>query len=115
MLDGEQVTKLKQHLLQQQQLLLGIRETGEQAADTVKLDQTTVGRLSRMDALQGQAISLETQRRREIELLQIASALQRIADDSYGCCLRCGEEIELKRLEYNPATPLCIACASAAE
>lgn len=79
---------------------------------TVVLDQTTVGRLSRMDALQNQAMQLETERRREIEIKRIDAALKRIEDDEFGYCVSCDEEIEKKRLESDPATPLCVDCAS---
>ena len=112
MIDDKQIVVFKQRLLQQQQELLSLKQTGEEAAKTVDLDQTSVGRLSRMDALQGQAMSQERERRRQIELQKLASALRRIESGDYGLCVRCGEEIALKRLEFDPATPLCIDCAS---
>ena len=77
----------------------------------VELDQTTQGRLSRMDALQVQEMALEQERRRKIELKRIGSALQRIEDGDYGYCTLCGGDIELKRLEIDPAVPLCLVCA----
>ena len=83
---------------------------GERAP--VELDQQAVGRLSRMDALQVQAMALETSRRRGLELRRIATALARIDEGEYGYCLECGEEIAVRRLELAPAAPLCIACAS---
>ena len=83
----------------------------EHDRDPVELDQTTVGRLSRMDALQSQAMALETERRRELEIQRIDAALKRIEDDDYGYCLTCGEEIAVKRLDFDPATPVCIDCA----
>ena len=82
------------------------------ASDVVKLDQASVGRLSRMDALQGQAMAQETKRRNEMELVRVNSALERIKNEDYGYCLRCEEEISEKRLEINPAATLCIECAS---
>ncbi len=88
---------------------------GQQAAATVSLDQSRMGRLSRMDALQNQAISQETNRRREVELRRIHTALQRITDGEYGECMSCGEAIAFGRLEVDPATPLCIQCAEQAE
>jgi DnaK suppressor protein len=102
-------------LLQKQRTLLGLKATGEEAAGTVELDQTSVGRLSRMDDLRAQAMSQETERRRKLELQQIKSALQRMEAGEYGYCVRCGAEIALKRLEFDPAALLCIRCASAAE
>lgn len=83
----------------------------EEGRDAVALDQTKVGRLSRMDALQGQAMAQETHRRRRSDLQRIDAALGRIADGVFGDCLRCGEEIERRRLDFDPASPLCIDCA----
>jgi DnaK suppressor protein len=86
-------------------------ELGERTTATVELDQSRVGRLSRMDAMQGQAMSQEAQRRRELELRQIAAAMQRIDAGDYGYCLDCDEPIAEARLEIDPSTPRCIVCA----
>jgi DnaK suppressor protein len=79
----------------------------------VELDQTRVGRLSRMDALQNQAMAKETERRRHQELERIDLALERLANDEYGDCLACGEPIAEKRLKLDPSATLCIDCAAA--
>ena len=81
----------------------------------VELDQTAVGRLSRMDALQSQAMQIETERRRILEIQRINFALQRIDEGEFGYCVSCGYEIELKRLETDPVTPTCIDCAQISE
>lgn len=99
-------------LTERQNALERVRHMAADAAEIVELDQTKVGRLSRMDALQAQEMSLETNRRRDIELQRIASALQRIEDKEFGYCLKCGEDISMKRLEIDPSTPVCIDCAS---
>ena len=78
----------------------------------VELDQQSVGRLSRMDALQVQAMAQATSRRRAGELKRVAAALERMEAGEYGYCVECGEEIAMRRLELDPATPLCIQCAS---
>ncbi|MBY8977182.1 TraR/DksA C4-type zinc finger protein [Rhodobacteraceae bacterium NNCM2] len=78
----------------------------------VELDQQSVGRLSRMDALQVQAMALEQQRRRGQRLAALKAALRRAAEDKLGWCQECGEAIAPARLELDPAAPLCIACAS---
>ena len=98
-------------LLKRQTELRALSETVDEASKPVELDQTRVGRLSRMDALQGQAMSLESRRRREQELVRIAKALKRIELGEYGECLNCGEDIAIGRLEVDPAATLCIACA----
>jgi DnaK suppressor protein len=111
-MDEDRIESFKRHLMQQRQDLLALQETADEAAGTVELDQTSVGRLSRMDALQGQAMSRERDRRRQIELQKIAAALRRIEAGDYGDCVRCGEEIAIRRLDLDPAAPLCIDCAS---
>ena len=105
----------KTKLLALRKSLLHAQETGDQAEQTVELDQTRVGRLSRMDAMQAQAMSIETGRRRRQKLLQIEAALRRIEDDDYGVCEECGDEIAAARLGVDPAVLLCIQCASARE
>ena len=77
----------------------------------VQLDQTRMGRLARMDALQDQAMAIELERRREVELARIDAALERLAEGEYGCCVTCGGAIEPQRLDLDPAIPLCLACA----
>jgi len=95
--------------------LLDLEKTATDAAATVELDQSRVGRLSRMDALQSQAMSVATCRRRDLQLTQIATALRRLDDGEYGYCLECGEVIAEKRLQINPTASLCIICAEDAE
>jgi DnaK suppressor protein len=84
-------------------------------ARPAELDPARIGRLSRMDALQAQEMAAATERRREIELDRIDAALQRITSGDFGFCIQCGEDIGLERLEFDPTTPLCIACARQSE
>lgn len=74
----------------------------------VELDQTQQGRLSRMDAIQQQAMAAETQRRRQREIQLIGAALHRLDEGEYGYCVNCGEAIEPQRLALDPATPFCL-------
>lgn len=109
------VARFRQRLLARQAELMAVADTADAAADTVELDQTRVGRLSRMDALQQQAMSRENQRRRTLELRRIVEALSRVKEGEYGYCVECGDEIAENRLEIDPAAPLCIRCASERE
>jgi len=84
-------------------------------AETVELDQARQGRLSRMDALQGQAMSIAAKNRRNQELANIERALQRIEDGSYGFCQRCDNEIPVQRLEFDMTVLYCIDCAEQLE
>lgn len=109
------IEKFRKLLIARRKELQRVAGTGDEATKTVQLDQSRVGRVSRIDALQGQAMSIEAKRRREAELKRIGAALQRIEDGDYGYCLNCGEPIAEKRLEFDPAAPLCIECANRAE
>ncbi len=90
-------------------------EAGREACAVVELDQTRVGRLSRMDALQGQAMAQATDRRRLQQIAALQAALARIEKGDYGECAVCGEAIAEGRLRADPASTLCLACASARE
>jgi|TARA_B110000238_G_C15696929_1_gene256719 DnaK suppressor protein len=100
------------------QALLSLRDEIEQlvteskeAAGVVTLDQSKVGRLSRIDALQAQQMAQEMIRRRQIQLQKIDSALRRMDAGGYGYCLTCDEEIAIARLNFDPASTRCINCA----
>ena len=109
------ITSCKDKLMRLRDELMRVEQSGNQAAETVELDQSKVGRLSRMDALRAQAMSVESKRRREITKQRIESALQRIEKKEYGLCLRCAEEIDPKRLHADPTALFCISCANLAE
>ena len=109
------LTAVRERLRALQRTLTATKDAGDEAAATVELDQTKVGRLSRMDAMQAQAMSQASQQRRELQLKNIAAAILRIDNDEYGWCLDCDEFIEPKRLDFDPAAALCLACAEKRE
>jgi len=90
-----------------------ITEKNEKNQGPVELDQTKVGRLSRMDALQGQAMSKAVAARRAQSLMRIEAALTRLEDEEFGFCLVCGDEIQEKRLLLDPAIVTCQGCSQA--
>ena len=102
-------------LLAQHEALLGTEDSRRQAGAVVELDQTRTGRLSRMDALQQQAMAQAGQARAEAVLQRIEAALARCDSGEYGDCLKCEEPIDRRRLDVDPATTLCLACAQARE
>lgn len=106
---------VKARLIEQREALLDVADSTRDAAQTVELDQTRVGRVSRMDAMQAQAMAKESDRRRLLALQRIDSALKRIEDGEYGYCSACDEVISARRLEVDPGALLCIDCASRAE
>ena len=76
----------------------------------VELD-SSIGRLSRMDALQNQQMALELKRRQENQLLRIENAFKRLAKGHYSLCGKCKKPIEEDRLEVFPDTVTCVRCA----
>ncbi|HBZ43116.1 MAG TPA: molecular chaperone DnaK [Maritimibacter sp.] len=110
-MDEAKIAKYRQALDAQLADLDREDELGADGQDVVTLDQQSVGRLSRMDALQGQAMAKATAARRDAQRKRIAAAFARMEENEYGYCVDCGEEIAKKRLDLDPAVPTCISCA----
>jgi DnaK suppressor protein len=106
------IEKFRDLLTTRRAELSALIEGAADSAAPVELDQQVQGRLSRMDALQGQAMAQATNERRRIEIAQIDAALGRMNEDEFGYCVECGDEIAPKRLELNPAIARCVECAS---
>lgn len=104
-MDEKQIEEFRQQLIQVRSELEAISGTSDDAAKPVILDQTSVGRLSRMGAMQAQSMAIETKERRENQLLR------RIDAATYGECLSCGEDIDVRRLGVDPSYTQCIYCA----
>ena len=109
-MEQNQLDAFRQALIALKVEIEQLNNDSEEAAGTVVLDQSRVGRLSRIDALQAQQMALETARRRQIQLQKIDSALRRIGKGDYGNCFICGEEIGAARLNFDPASTRCIGC-----
>ena len=105
----------RQRLNQLRKELEGVAETGDASAATVELDQSKVGRLSRMDAMQAQAMAKASAGRRRAALRRIEAAMERIANGDFGHCIECEEAINPRRLEFDPTALRCIDCANKAE
>ncbi|MEC8060704.1 MAG: TraR/DksA family transcriptional regulator [Pseudomonadota bacterium] len=95
--------------------LLARAATTDAQAAVVELDQSKVGRLSRMDAMQAQAMAQAAVARRKQQLQRIEAALKRIEDGEFGLCVVCEEPINPQRLAFNPAVLTCIDCAEKSE
>lgn len=95
--------------------LLAEKEAAKEGIAPVELDQARVGRLSRMDSMQQQAMAQELDRRRDIQLKRIEGAYLRLDNGTYGSCAKCKNVIESSRLEFDPTVFFCQSCASQAE
>jgi DnaK suppressor protein len=86
--------------------------TTEEAMRPVQLDQSAVGRLSRIDSLQNQGLTRNLREREQAKLGQVVAAFQRLEDGTYGTCTECGGAIPFERLQIFPETPTCSACSA---
>lgn len=111
-LTHDDLIRFRQILDEKLRFLARESSTTRENRATVMLDQQSVGRLSRMDALQQQAMANAEQRRREVETQKTKAALARLETGEFGACLECGDQIAPKRLEFDPTVPTCITCAS---
>ena len=109
-MNEREIEELREKLLHLKSELQELGETSKESIAPVELDQTKVGRLSRMDAIQIQQMALETDRRRQDQLVKIEGALRRIESGEYGYCYVCGEEIVASRLSVDPTSTRCIGC-----
>ena len=107
----KELAQYRDALLAAQAELEALEKGRAERTAPVQLDQTSVGRLSRMDAMLVQSMNLESERRRDIAGKRIVAALARMDEGDYGYCVQCDEAIERRRLDLDPATPTCLSCA----
>ncbi len=100
-----------QRLAEKKRDLEDLSNLTAEARDPVELDQQSVGRLSRMDAMQQQAMNQATEQKRKADLVRIDAAERRLRDGDYGYCEECGEEIPDGRLAIDPMAEMCVICA----
>jgi DnaK suppressor protein len=109
-MDQEKLEHFKHRL---EDMFSELRETVESKTDataTVELDGS-IGRLSRIDALQSQQMALGLRVRQQQAMVRVQNALNAIRNGTYGHCRRCKGEITLERLEAQPDAVLCVQCA----
>jgi DnaK suppressor protein len=108
-LTPDQLGQIRDDLLR---TLAKLERNFNKSARPADLDQTSVGRLSRIEALQNQGMTQGLQEREKVQLAQVTEALRRIDHGGYGCCVECGVPIQFERLLVFPETPTCATCGS---
>ena len=105
-------SKIEQRLVEHQHFL-----SQESGSAVVELDQSRLGRLARIDAIQQQQAQKKQVRRIEQEVKALKRALLRLKNvqDEFGYCVECGDEIPFKRLLFRPIARSCIGCAQLLE
>lgn len=114
-LTSDQVIELENDLLALQEQVLGITDLVASSAETVELDQNRVGRISRMGALQGQAMAQASSDRQAEQLVKIERSLDRMDEGGYGRCFECDQWIVFERLKVQPVIEHCLECAQSLE
>lgn len=109
-LSNAQLAELRRELERVLTRLERSLRTTEEAARPVELDQTAVGRLSRMDSLQNQGLTRTLKEREQARLSLLHDAFERMDEGRYGICTECAEPIDFQRLLVFPETPVCAGC-----
>lgn len=109
-MNQEDLEQFRAKLTAMQDEIRAISESAAQDLKPVALDQTSVGRVSRVDAIQLQQMSQEAARRRRQLLVKIEGALRRIESERFGLCFLCGIEIDRRRLNTDPTITRCRDC-----
>ncbi|MBT8461657.1 MAG: hypothetical protein KJO44_03970 [Gemmatimonadetes bacterium] len=110
-LTKDHLAELREELEAQLERLMRSIEASEAALEPVELDQSRVGRLSRMDELQNQSLTRNLHEREEIRLTLVRNALARMEEGTYGLCAACESEIPYERLLVFPEAVECGGCA----
>lgn len=114
-LKPKQIEQVKLALLNLRDELNTQYALGQEATDTVILDQAKVGRLSRMDAMQQQKMAESNRQSTKQRLKKVLLALAKLDEDDYGYCDECANPIIFARLLIQPEANLCINCQSELE
>ena len=114
-MNPEQLKRAETKLTTLRDDLLRKKESAADDKSPVELDQSRVGRLSRMDAMQQQAMAQALDRRRDTQLKRIEGAFIRLENGTYGDCVQCKKPIDAERMEFDPTAFFCVACAERAE
>jgi DnaK suppressor protein len=112
-LAAEQLDTIREELLRSLTRLERSMKLSGGADRPRDLEQDTVGRLSRIEALQSQGLTHQLAEREKAQLAQLVAALRRLDEGTYGVCNCCGGAIPFARLIVFPETLACATCACA--
>lgn len=115
MLSTEQLRALIGRLQESRTLAKALLEPQSGGIDEFEVGDNAIGRLTRIDAIQVQAMSEMSRSQLRVRLEQIEAALAAFDEGRYGFCNRCKEPIDVDRLLALPEAPLCLVCQQAIE
>ncbi|MCP3689007.1 MAG: TraR/DksA family transcriptional regulator [Gammaproteobacteria bacterium] len=111
-LNDAELEQLKKLLAEQKQTIEQQLKQAKANTQPVTLDQQSVGRVSRIDAIQQQQMAVANQQQLMQQLHAANNSLKRIAENVYGLCLECAEPIGFDRLQVKPYAAYCLVCQS---
>lgn len=109
-LTAEQLAELEDEVRRQLSKLEASMVVSDEAAKPVQLDQSAVGRLSRMSSLQSQGMAKGLHERERLRLALLLEAERRLDSGTYGTCTDCGADVAFERLLIFPESATCRAC-----
>lgn len=73
--------------------------------------ENSIGRVSRMDAINNKSINESALRKQEEKLKKLKYALNKVEEKEFGICAKCSHEIPLGRILIMPHSVYCVRCA----
>lgn len=114
MLDTATIERFKKQLEAMEAELSAPVVGKEDSTAPVQLD-SSIGRLSRMEAIQSQQMALGLRARQQQSLLRVRNAIEAIRKGAFGVCRRCKDPIAIERLDAQPDAVTCVVCAARVE
>ncbi len=109
MISREERDLLKNKIIDDIKLLKKRIEDTESFSDPVSPDNS-IGRLSRMDAINNKSIFDASLRNNRNRLKLLEAALNNIDDSEYGICRKCRQPVSVDRLKVRPEILFCVTC-----
>lgn len=103
---GEIKLKIEEEILKTKQLIGDYKEQSK----PVTLDNS-IGRISRMDAINNKSITESALRQAEVKLTKLNQALDNLDKPDFGKCVQCKQPIPLGRILLMPESNKCVNCA----
>lgn len=101
---------IKEHIQQEikstEQLIVEYKELSQPIAP-----ENSIGRVSRMDAINNKSINESALRKQEEKLKKLNYVLTKVDDKNFGRCAKCNSEIPLGRILIMPQSIYCVRCA----
>ena len=109
-LSERQIAQLEIDLKAMRDQLETAIEDNQGQLEPVLLDQQSVGRVSRIDAIQQQQMATALKQQQRLHLQQVNRAINELDNGDYGYCQQCGDVIAFARLKARPESVMCVKC-----